>query len=106
MVASRRFDPHGGSVEKTLSTPAQARTGGTRELDVLGRTVAETDQNGDTTRYEYALDDLPATITTGYGAVTTHTYHPVTRALVETAPSPRSGTPCTPSSCITRSLVT
>jgi YD repeat-containing protein len=84
VVASRRFDSRGTSVEKTLSTDTQARSGGRRELDVLGRTLTETDQTGDTTSISYTPDSLVAQITTGYGQTTTNTYDPVTRALTET----------------------
>lgn len=84
ITATRRFDARGVSVEKTLSTGAESRSGGTQEMDLLGRTVSETDQDGNTTAYKYTPDGLPTTITTSYGQVTTNTYHPVTRQLLET----------------------
>ena len=93
VTATRRFDEHGASIEKTLSTDTQARSGGTRELDALGRTVSETDQDGDTTRYTYTPDNLPATITTSYGQTTTNTHHPATRALLETVTESPIGDP-------------
>ena len=62
IIADRSFDQHGTSVEKTLSTGdgTQTRSGGTRDLDALGRTVSETGQDGDTTSYEYTVDGLVA----------------------------------------------
>ena len=47
-----------------------------------GPDCVETDQDGTTTRFEYTTDGLVASVTTGYGQVTTNTYHPTTRELV------------------------
>ncbi|KAA9106604.1 RHS repeat-associated core domain-containing protein, partial [Microbacterium rhizomatis] len=84
VVAKRRFDAFGASVEKTLIEGDQSRSGGSRTLDILGQTLSETDQNASTTTYEYTPDGKVAKATTGYGAVTVNTYHPVTRKLTET----------------------
>ncbi|KAA9105680.1 RHS repeat-associated core domain-containing protein, partial [Microbacterium rhizomatis] len=84
IVAARRFDEFGSSVEKTLTGGDESRSGGTRTLDVLGQTLSETDQNGLTSTFEYTPDGLIARAVTGYGQTTVNTYHPVTRKLTET----------------------
>jgi RHS repeat-associated protein len=84
ITATRRFDQHGTSVEKTLSSGDQARTGGSRVLDERGRTVSETAPDGTITTVTYTADDLVETVTTSYGQHTQNTYHPTTRALVGT----------------------
>ncbi|KAA9110502.1 RHS repeat-associated core domain-containing protein [Microbacterium rhizomatis] len=84
LVAERRFDAFGTSVEKTLTEGDQSRSGGTRTLDSLGQTVSETDQDGLVSTFEYTPDGFVAKTTTGYGAVTVNTYDPVTRELIET----------------------
>jgi RHS repeat-associated protein len=83
VVAERRFDGFGISLEKTMSAGGEKRSGGSRELDLLGRTVLETDQAGGTTRYEYTPDGLPARIDTSAGQVRTFTYDDLTRAVTE-----------------------
>lgn len=83
LVAQRRFDASGTSVEKVMSAGGQTRSGGVRELDVLGRTVLETDQAGATTAYEYTPDGLPARVVTSAGQVTSFTYDAATRQVTE-----------------------
>ncbi|KAA9108017.1 RHS repeat-associated core domain-containing protein [Microbacterium rhizomatis] len=84
VVAERRFDQFGTSVEKTLSAGNLSRSGGTRTLDVLGQPVTKTDQDGLLSSVQHTVDGLVAKTVTGYGQVTTNTYDPVTRALIET----------------------
>ena len=84
LVASRRFDERGASVEKTLSAAGESRTGGSRKLDLLGRVTRITDQVGEVSSLEYTADGLVARQETTAGAVTTNTYDPVTRLLMET----------------------
>lgn len=91
--ASYRFDSHGVSVQKTLTAEGQSRSGSAREVDGLGRTVSETDQVGSTTRYAYTSDGLVSSITTEHGQITENSYHPVTRALVETRTTSPVGEP-------------
>ncbi|WP_308799083.1 RHS repeat-associated core domain-containing protein [Agromyces silvae] len=83
LVAERRFDGFGTSLEKTMSAGGQERSGGSRELDVLGRTVTETDQVGAITGYEYTVDGLPERVTTSAGQVTTYAYDDTSRAVIE-----------------------
>ncbi|WP_308799321.1 RHS repeat domain-containing protein [Agromyces silvae] len=83
LIAERRFDAFGTSLEKTMTVGGEARSGGSRELDLLGRPVLETDQAGGTTRYEYTADGLPARVVTSAGQVTAYTYDAVTRAVTE-----------------------
>ncbi|KAA9110826.1 RHS repeat protein [Microbacterium rhizomatis] len=84
IVAERRFDQFGTSVEKTLSAGAESRSGGTRTLDILGRVLSETDQVGSTTTYTHTPDGHVAKALTGYGRSTVNTYDPLTRKLTET----------------------
>ncbi|KAA9111311.1 RHS repeat-associated core domain-containing protein [Microbacterium rhizomatis] len=84
VVAQRRFDEFGTSVEKTLTAGDQSRSGGIRIPDILGRTLSDTDQDGKVSTYEYTADGLVAKAVSGYGAVTVNTYDTVTRALTET----------------------
>lgn len=87
LVAERRFDGFGASLEKTLSAGDDSRSGGWRELDVLGRTVVEIDQAGQTVRVEYTPDGLVSRTTSDAGYETVHTYDPATRALIATRTS-------------------
>jgi RHS repeat-associated protein len=84
LVATRRFDARGTSVEKTLTVGDETRTGGVREQDLLGREVVVTDQAGDVTWNEYTPDGLLARQVTSAGMDTVHTHDPVTRELVKT----------------------
>ncbi|KAA9105621.1 RHS repeat-associated core domain-containing protein [Microbacterium rhizomatis] len=84
VVAERRFDEFGTSVEKVLTDGDQSRSGGTRTLDILGQTVSETDQNGLVSTYQYTPDMRVEKAATGYGAVTVNRYDAVTRELLET----------------------
>ncbi|KAA9108016.1 RHS repeat protein [Microbacterium rhizomatis] len=84
VTAERRFDQFGTSVEKTLSSGDQSRSGTARTLDILGQILTETDQEGATTTYTYTADGKVAEAATGYGQITTNTYDSVTRALTET----------------------
>jgi RHS repeat-associated protein len=84
ITATRQFDQHGTSVQKTLSSGEQARSGGSRVLDERGRTLSETAPDGTVTAVTYTVDDLVETVTTSYGQHTHNTYHPVTRSLEET----------------------
>lgn len=83
VTADRRFDGFGARLEKTLTGDGEARSGGARTLDALGRTVGETDQLGRLTRYEYTVDGLVSRIVAGSGQVTERSYDATTRALVE-----------------------
>lgn len=80
----REFDRFGQSVQKTVSDGLDQRSGGERELDARGRTVARVDQDGERTTWEYTPDGLLAREETAYGRITEHEYHPQTRALVRT----------------------
>lgn len=93
VTAERRYDPAGVSVEKTLRSGTESYAGQRRELDALGRVVAQTDQRGATERITYTLDGLVAEVASDTGRVTTSTYDATTRALVETkTSSPRGST--------------
>jgi RHS repeat-associated protein len=83
LVAARRFDGFGQSLEKTMTAGRDTRSGGTRELDELGRTIAETDQDGAATRYEYTADGLVLRAVADSGHVTEYTYDDATRAVTE-----------------------
>lgn len=93
LTESRTFDTRGTSVEKIISADQYHRSGGTRQLDLRDRVIAETDQNGTTTRYQYTIDSLPTKITTDYGQTTTRTYDPVTRELLQTRTDSPIGEP-------------
>lgn len=83
MTATRRFDGFGESLEKTLATGDEARTGSTRALDARGRTERETDQLGRVSTFEYTPDGLVSRAVSGNGQVVEHTYDPVSRNLTE-----------------------
>jgi RHS repeat-associated protein len=91
VVAERRFDAFGASLEKTVASGDEARSGGTRELDVLGRPVVEVDQAGVATRVEYTPDGLVERTVSDTGRETAHTYDERTRALVRTEVSSPAG---------------
>lgn len=93
VTASRRFDGFGTSLEKTLSTDREARSGTARTVDELGRTTIEADQLGRESTFEYTVDGLVSKMTAGSGQVIDRTYDPVTRALIEqTETSPGAAT--------------
>jgi RHS repeat-associated protein len=83
----RRFDGFGNSVEKTQSDASMSRSGGSRVVDGLGRTVTQVDQVGQHTTFEYTPDGLVSLADAEGGSRAEHTYHPVTRALTETVVS-------------------
>jgi RHS repeat-associated protein len=91
MTTQRRFDSFGRSLEKTLQAEEQSRSGGSRELDALGRTVAETDQTGRVSRTEHTADGLVARVVDASGTVEEHTYDPRTRVLLESRVTSPSG---------------
>jgi RHS repeat-associated protein len=80
VTTTRRFDGFGNSVEKTVSDTSSARSGGTRAVDEVGRTVSETDQLGRVSEIEYTVDGLVSCVLAGGGQLTEHTYDPLTRA--------------------------
>jgi RHS repeat-associated protein len=82
IVADRRFDAHGNGVEKILSDATSSRSGGSRTVDPLGRTVATTDQLGRVSTIEYAADGLVSSTTTGAGQRTELRYDDVRRVLL------------------------
>lgn len=84
-TATRRFDAHGRSIEKRLTDDrGSAASGGTRELDPLGRLVLERDASGRATRVTYTPDGLVETAETERGQRTVNVYDERTRALVRT----------------------
>jgi RHS repeat-associated protein len=90
VVGAREFDDFGESTQKTLIEGDHSRRGSAVERDVLGRTVAEIDQDEAVTRHDYTVDGLVERTTTPEGAVTANTYDPDTRLLIEsvvTAPN-------------------
>jgi YD repeat-containing protein len=91
LVSERRFDAFGVSVEKIITDGDAARSGGTRELNVLGRTIRETDQAGVVTRVEYTPDGLVERTVSDAGRKAVHTYHDRTRALLRSEVSSRVG---------------
>ena len=106
VVAERRFDGRGTSVEKTLSTGdgAQARSGGTRELDLLGRTMRETDQDGATTTHR--VHDRWVGRADRDRVRADHHQHGMTRSpgtlLRDGHDVPGRGRPCPPGTSMTR----
>lgn len=84
VVAERRFDGFGVSLEKTLRGAGSGRDGetasaGSREVDELGRVRSEVDPVGRDTRLEYTPDGLIARLVAGSGQVVEHAYDPATR---------------------------
>jgi RHS repeat-associated protein len=81
ITATRTFDGLGHSLEKVVASADEGRSGGTRELDALGRTVLERDQLGHATTHEYTIDGLLSETSGPGGRRTRLEYHPVTRTL-------------------------
>jgi RHS repeat-associated protein len=91
VVAERRFDALGTSLEKTMTSGEERREGRRRETDELGRTVDETDRAGRHATSRYSADGLVTEHTTGSGAVTVNTYDPRTRLLVSSETTTTDG---------------
>lgn len=82
IVADQRFDLRGNGVEKILSDEVSSRSGGSREVDALGRTAATADQYGRVSTNEFTVDGLVAGATTANGQRTELRYDDVRRVLV------------------------
>jgi RHS repeat-associated protein len=87
MTAARQFDGFGVALEKTLTSGDEQRSGGSREMDELGRTVRETDQLGRVTRTQYTPDGRVEKSVSDHGPTIERAYDGVTRALIESTVS-------------------
>lgn len=83
VTATRRFDEAGRSLEKTLTTRDERRSGGARTVDKVGRTTTTTDPLGRTTSIKYTPDGLPERAVAASGQITEHRYDPLTRLATE-----------------------
>lgn len=83
MAVSHEFDRFGSSTRKTVSDATASYAGVARSSDVLGRTVAETDQAGVTSTTSYTPDGLIAAAVTSTGQQRTYSYDEQTRQLLE-----------------------
>jgi RHS repeat-associated protein len=116
VIAESRFDGFGASLEKTLGAGASLsadadagagvgggagaaaaggeaapRSGGSRELDPLGRPITLRDQLGRPTVVSYTADGLPETVTGPAGERTAYRYDPRTRQVTEAIATTASG---------------
>lgn len=93
IVADRRFGAQGHGVEKILSDATSSRSGGSRRIDALGRTVEAVDQLGRASTTEYTVDGLVSRVTTEEGQRTTMRYDEVRRAVLATTVESPVGAP-------------
>jgi RHS repeat-associated protein len=91
VTATRTFDASGRSLEKALSTSEATVSGGTRELDALGRTTRQRDQLGRDTTFDYTVDGLMTLSSQPGGRTTTLEYDSITRQLTTARVTDASG---------------
>jgi RHS repeat-associated protein len=91
VTAERRFDGFGASLEKTLTGAADSRSGGSRTMDVLGRTAQETDQLDRATTIDYTVDGLVSRVTAGSGRIIEREYDSTTRRLLQSTVTSADG---------------
>jgi RHS repeat-associated protein len=95
IVASRRFDGFGASVEQTLADASGSRSGGERAFDAVGRVVRDLDQDHRATVIAYTPDGLVSRVEAPSGQVTETEYDPKTRQPVLSRVTSPVGPPVT-----------